>query len=322
VPNDWDPSHFDVDHTNVMLSLIGRSADEIVAAFEAATGPRRHRGVDELVRRADPRDVPALTELTAAAVAGDARPSSGQPVGPRTITPLATRGAVRPWQVMLSAAGTERESRSCQRGMRPAAVEVIFHALRTEQSWIRRGNREDLTSPVAELREQVVAARLLRKHPGRLVLIRLGRQVDGDASAIWEALAARLVRTRGHLLRTKLHGLGAPARGGRMAGGRRDPGRRRATPHARRMEDQRRLRGHLQPGRRHAGEPARPPSVAGGQRAAEAVGAKHARTTGDGTGRALPWLKVARLARSRLMTFAERQSRRDFFTLPNWPRPA
>jgi hypothetical protein len=104
MPNDWDPSHFDVDHTNVMLSLIGRSADEIVAACEAATGPRRHRGVDDLVQRADPRDVPALTELTAAALAGDAPPGSGQLVGPRTITALATRGAVRPWQVMLSAA--------------------------------------------------------------------------------------------------------------------------------------------------------------------------------------------------------------------------
>jgi hypothetical protein len=79
--------------------------------------------------------------------------------------------------------------------MRPAAVEVIFHALRMEQSWIGKGNREDLTPPVAALREQVVAARLLRKHRGRLILTRLGRQVDGDASAIWEALAARLVPT-------------------------------------------------------------------------------------------------------------------------------
>ncbi|MDQ6641098.1 MAG: ATP-binding protein, partial [Actinomycetota bacterium] len=66
-------------------------------------------------------------------------------------------------------------------------------ALRLEESWIGRRNREDLTPPVAELRAQVVAAGLLREYRGRLVLTRLGRQVDGDASTIWEAMAARLV---------------------------------------------------------------------------------------------------------------------------------
>jgi hypothetical protein len=195
VPQDWDPTQFDVDHTNVMLSLIGKSTDEIVAAFEAATGPQRHRGVDDLVQRADPRDVPALTELTAAAFAGDAPPSMGHHVGPRTINALATRGAVRPWQVVLSVAGTEGIPLTSAGWMRPAAVEEIFQALRMEDSWIGKGNREDLTPPVAGLRVQVVQAGLLRKQRGRLVLTRLGRQVDGDASAIWEVLAARIVPT-------------------------------------------------------------------------------------------------------------------------------
>jgi len=193
VLQDWDPTQFDVDQTNVMLSLIGKSADEIVEAFAAATGPPRHRGVDDLVQRADPRDVPALTQLTMAALTGDAPAGIAQRVGPRTINALATRGAVRPWQVMLSVAGVEGIPLTSAGWMRPAAVQEIIQALRMEESWIGKGNREDLTPPVAALREQVVAAGLLRKHRGRLVLTRLGRHVDGDASAIWEALAARLV---------------------------------------------------------------------------------------------------------------------------------
>ncbi len=193
VPQNWDPTHFDVEQTNVMLTLIGKGADEIVDAFEAAIGPQRHPGVDDLVQRADPRDVPALTALTAAALTGDAPAETAQGAGPRTIGALATRGAVRPWQVMLSVAGAEGIPLTSAGWMRPAAVESIYQALRLEESWIGKGNREDVTPPVAELRAQVVAAGLLRKYRGRLVLTRLGRQVDGDASAIWEALAARLV---------------------------------------------------------------------------------------------------------------------------------
>ncbi|MDQ6838290.1 MAG: plasmid pRiA4b ORF-3 family protein [Actinomycetota bacterium] len=193
VPPNWDPTHLAVEQVNVMLSLIGKGADEIVDAFEAAIGPQRHPSVDDLVQRADPRDVPTLTRLTTAALTGDAPPETAQRAGPRTIGALATRGAVRPWQVMLSVAGAEGIPLTSAGWMRPAAVKSIYQALRLEESWIGKGNREDLTPPVAELRQQVVAAGLLRKYRGRLVLTRLGRQVDGDASAIWEALAARLI---------------------------------------------------------------------------------------------------------------------------------
>lgn len=195
VPQDWDPTEFDVEQVNVMLSLIGKSADEIMAAFEAAIGPRGHRGVDDLVQRADPRDVPALTELVRAALTGDAPGDDEARVGPRTVDALATCGAVRPWQVVLSVAGVEGIPLTAAGWMRPAAVQEIFTALRMESRWVGKGNREDLTPAVAALREQVLAAGLLRKSRGRLVPTRLGRQVDGDASAIWEAVAGRLVPT-------------------------------------------------------------------------------------------------------------------------------
>lgn len=147
------------------------------------------------MQRADPRDVPALTELARAALTGDAPADAEERVGPRTVDALATRGAVRPWQVVLSVAGVEGIPLTAAGWMRPAAVKEIFQALRMGVSWIGNGNREDLTPAIAALRGQVLAAGLLRQSRGRLVLTRLGRQFDGDAPAIWEAVAGRLVLT-------------------------------------------------------------------------------------------------------------------------------
>jgi len=103
VPQDWDPTQFDVEQTNVMLCLIGKSADEIMAAFEASTGPRRHRGIADLVQRADPRDVPALTEFARAALTGDAPADAEERVGPRTVDALA-----HPWRRPPLAGGPVR----------------------------------------------------------------------------------------------------------------------------------------------------------------------------------------------------------------------
>ncbi len=74
----------------------------------------------------------------------------------------------------------------------PAVVSAIFDELDLAEEWIGKGNREDLTVPVLELRETGQRLGLLRKYKGRLVPTARGRQLATDPVALWWHLAGRL----------------------------------------------------------------------------------------------------------------------------------
>jgi hypothetical protein len=74
----------------------------------------------------------------------------------------------------------------------PVHVEAAMTELGLDEEWIGKGNREDLTYPVLDLRETTQRLGLLRKYRGRLLLTKLGQRVRDDPVALWWHIARRL----------------------------------------------------------------------------------------------------------------------------------
>jgi hypothetical protein len=164
--------------------------------FDPDAVARRLAGLDLPARPPVPRRVgPQLTQLLlrvrdtrterqvlALASAAD---------GPVDVDRDTTAAALRPLQVLLDAVG-EGVKLTAAGYLPPAVVEQVFTELRLDEVWIGRGNREDLTLPVLELREATQQLGLLRKHTGRLSpTARWGRLRD-DPIALWWHVAGRL----------------------------------------------------------------------------------------------------------------------------------
>ncbi len=74
----------------------------------------------------------------------------------------------------------------------PAVVNETVSALGWHDDWIGKGNREDLTLPVLELRESAQRFGLVRRYRGRLLPTVAGRRLVDDVEALWWHLAERL----------------------------------------------------------------------------------------------------------------------------------
>ncbi len=97
----------------------------------------------------------------------------------------------RPLQVLFDAVGDEVKLTAAGY-LPPAVVRTIFEALDLAEEWIGKGNREDQTLPVLELREATQRMGLLRKHKGRLLPTSRARKLAADPVALWWHLASRL----------------------------------------------------------------------------------------------------------------------------------
>lgn len=74
----------------------------------------------------------------------------------------------------------------------PVHVEAAMSELGLDEEWIGKGNREDLTYPVLELRETTQSLGLLRKYRGRLLLTKQGQRLKDDTASLWWHIARRL----------------------------------------------------------------------------------------------------------------------------------
>ena len=74
----------------------------------------------------------------------------------------------------------------------PRAVETIYRRSAAEGEWIGKGNREDLTLPVLDLRERCRRYGLIRKAKGRLLPTANGRRLRADSSALLDLVLTRL----------------------------------------------------------------------------------------------------------------------------------
>jgi len=78
----------------------------------------------------------------------------------------------------------------------PAVVSEAMTKLGWRDDWIGKGNREDLTIPVLELRESAQRFGLLRKNHGQLLVTKVGRGLIDDPDGLWWHLAEQLPDAR------------------------------------------------------------------------------------------------------------------------------
>jgi hypothetical protein len=200
LPADYDPAEFEVGQTNLTLALLDVAPDDLRRLVSEPPGGGPPLGpallAPALLALIGRTPMPAAVDLagltTLAQVEPDEDPEGADGVGSREVDEEAMAAAVRPWQLLLGMAGADGIPLTAAGWMKPAVVEAIFTALDMGEEWIGKGNREDLTYPVAALRESAQELGLLRKHRGALVRTPRGRAVDGDVSAVWDQIATSL----------------------------------------------------------------------------------------------------------------------------------
>ena len=120
-------------------------------------------------------------------------------LGPRLPVELGeddVRRAARPWLAVLDAVGSG--TRLTTAGyLPPVVVEQIAEAAGVTDWWIGKANREDLTPPVAALREAAQDVGLLRKAKGTLTPTARARAATGDPHELVATVLGRLPLGRG-----------------------------------------------------------------------------------------------------------------------------
>lgn len=171
-------------------------ADLAMTPFDLDVVTSRLAALDLADRRPPPMTVPpavadllvtvghteAERRLLALAAASD---------GPVEVDDATKAAMVRPLQLVLDAVG-DGLTLTGAGYLPPAVVSDLFEALDMGDDWIGKGNREDVTPPVAELRLAAQRSGLVRKRKGQLLLTARGRQVSGDRDALWHHVAGRL----------------------------------------------------------------------------------------------------------------------------------
>lgn len=113
------------------------------------------------------------------------------------LTPQEAEAVVAPWALLLQLLGREGVRLTGAGYLPPAVVHALFTGLHLDEHWIGKGNREELTLPVAQLRESATALGLVRKAKGRLVPTKAALAAADDPIRLWHLLADGLPRARG-----------------------------------------------------------------------------------------------------------------------------
>ncbi len=187
LPSGWDPLAFDVEDADLAIALVDADPEEILARLHDV--PSLHPAASALLGRLP---TPVATERLAA-LESVCRHYPGLTERDPLLDVDRVAAAVRPWQLLLQIAGPDGIPLTSAGWMKPAVVERIFHELELDRGWIGKGNREDLTPPVHELRTSAQDLGLLRKRQGRLVRTPRGRALTDDPAEVWLHLAAHAV---------------------------------------------------------------------------------------------------------------------------------
>lgn len=187
LPPGWDPTEFTVEEVAERLSYIGLSTEELLGLLSDAqpTGHPLPEALMPLVEIAPPAVRAELAELTVRARTEHVADLSAEDLA----------AIARPYRYLVDLAQEEGIPLTSAGWMRPAYVQRIYADLDLEQDWIGKGNREDLTLPVAQLRGACQEAGLLRKYKGRLLTTRLARGLSTDEEYV-AAVAQGLLRHR------------------------------------------------------------------------------------------------------------------------------
>lgn len=176
IPDGFDPDHFSVAETDEAIesALLGDAA-----VIARSLGARD--GLVDLARR--------LPGEAGATVARWLLSAGLRDLGLLDVE--AAQAATRSWRVLLRHVGDGVVL--TQAGyLPPKIVEAVYDDLDLAERWIGKGNREDQTYPVLELREQAQSLGLLRKAKGSLAPTAKGRKLADDPVGLVKHVAARL----------------------------------------------------------------------------------------------------------------------------------
>jgi len=169
LPMNWHPDHFDLDEVNGALSLA-------VAEPVAVTGE-----LLALLEQLERRGVRALREVLS-------RPESH---GPTEVTDAEAARLTQTYQALLDVIGPG-VSLTGAGYLPPTIVEQVAERTGITGWWIGKANREDLTPPVAGVRDTARALGLLTVRKGRLIPTAVGTRCRQDPRALWEHIVGRL----------------------------------------------------------------------------------------------------------------------------------
>lgn len=174
LPPDWHPDTFDVEDANRALARLGPRETDAVRA-------RLPEEVRRLLETVDP-DVDDTIDRWLAHEGWSE---------PGRISPDDAEALTRPWRTVLDIVGDGINLTSAGY-LPPRAVEAIFATLDLGRDWIGKGNREDLTLPVRQLREQTRSVGLIRLAKGRLTATVRGRALHAQPVALLDHMIARM----------------------------------------------------------------------------------------------------------------------------------
>jgi len=178
LPDGFDPAAFDADEVNAQLQATAAEHRQLDAlAPELAA----------LIVRLDPTATPAVQAAL-------------DNVDDRPLTDEEAATATEHLRVLLAAVGDGVQLTSAGY-LPPALVSEVYAALELDRTWYGKGNREDLTPPVADLRSAATAIGLLRKAKGALTPTAATRKIGDDPAALAAHLTSRLPVGKGDVER-------------------------------------------------------------------------------------------------------------------------
>jgi hypothetical protein len=169
LPVDWHPDRFDVEEVNVALG---------VAAAEPATVTGE---LAELLDQLERRGIRLLRDVLG-------RPLSH---GPIDVTDSEAARLTETYRVFLEVIG-DSVALTGAGYLPPAVVEQFAERSGITGWWIGKANREDLTPPVAAVRDTARALGLVRVRKGSLAPTAAATRCRQDPQALWQHIVGRL----------------------------------------------------------------------------------------------------------------------------------
>ncbi len=169
LPLDWHPDHFDVEEVNAALAVATAEPVEVVAELAKVAEQMERRGI-LLLRRV-----------------------LGRPMthGPTDVTDADADRLTETLRILLDIVG-DGVTLTSAGYLPPAVVEQLAERSGIASWWIGKANREDLTPPVAQMRELARSLGLVSVRKGRLAPTTAAKRCDSDPHALLRHIAGRL----------------------------------------------------------------------------------------------------------------------------------
>ena len=169
LPLDWHSDHFDVDEANAALAVA--FAEPVVVTGELA----------DLFEQLERQGIRSLRAVLA-------RPMSH---GPAEVSDDEAARLTEAYRVLLEVVG-DGVALTSAGYLAPKLVEQLAERTGIAGWWIGKANREDLTPPVAAVRDTAKAVGLVSVRKGRLTPTAAGRRCHRDPQALWQHIVERL----------------------------------------------------------------------------------------------------------------------------------